>query len=76
MTLLYLLLPLLLGIPSCLTAQAPNIVFILVDDLGYLIVKNCIFISTRWNDVSFHGSPQIPTPNIDALATKGVVLDQ
>ena len=43
MTLLYLLLPLLLGIPSCLAAQAPNIVFILVDDLGYLIVNNGIF---------------------------------
>eukprot|EP00041_Stephanoeca_diplocostata_P029466 m.870442 g.870442 ORF g.870442 m.870442 type:complete len:534 (-) comp23566_c0_seq8:1823-3424(-) len=50
---------LLSGVASAKTP--PHILFIVSDDLGF-------------NDVSFHGSNQIPTPHIDSIANRGIKL--
>jgi arylsulfatase A-like enzyme len=44
------------------SAERPNIVLLLADDLG-------------WRDVGFHGS-EIATPHLDRLAAEGTQLDQ
>ena len=44
------------------TSSKPNIVFFLIDDLGYA-------------DCGFNGGQQIKTPNIDKLAAGGAVLE-
>ena len=43
--------------------RRPNIIFILVDDLG-------------WKDVGFMGSTFYETPNIDRIANEGLVFTQ
>lgn len=43
--------------------ERPNFIFILIDDMG-------------WRDVGFAGSNLAPTPNIDALAKKGLIFIQ
>ncbi|XP_046561885.1 arylsulfatase B-like [Haliotis rubra] len=46
---------------SCAAVQPPNIVFIVADDLG-------------WHDVGFR-NPHMKTPNIDKLATEGIIFE-
>ena len=44
------------------SGRAPHVIVFIADDLG-------------WDDVGFHGSGQVLTPTIDALASEAVVLD-
>ena len=52
----------LLTISTVAAKRRPHIIMVVADDLG-------------WNDVSFHGSTQIPTPTLDKLANDGVQLN-
>lgn len=45
------------------TAQQPNILVIMADDLGY-------------GDVTFQGARDVNTPNIDSIAQQGISLDR
>lgn len=49
--------------PASGTGTPPNIVYIVVDDLG-------------WRDVGFNGATDLATPNLDALAAGGMRLNQ
>ena len=54
----------LLWLPSLSSqADAPNIIVMVADDLG-------------WSDVGFHGGRDIATPSLDRLAREGVQLDR
>lgn len=60
-----LLLSVIVVTPATIPAanEKPNIVFVLTDDLG-------------WRDVGFHGAKFFETPNIDTLASNGMVFNQ
>lgn len=50
------------AIPAAPTDPRPNVVVVLVDDMG-------------WSDIGPYGG-EIPTPNLDALASRGVRFTQ
>lgn len=56
-----LCLPVIAGCNRTVTPEKPNILFILVDDLG-------------WADLGYTGSKYHETPNVDKLATEGSVF--
>lgn len=59
----YFLLSVLLAFAAVLSAEdRPNIVIVMVDDMGF-------------SDIGCYGS-EIPTPNLDSLASKGVKFSQ
>ena len=58
-SLLLLLAALLVPVRPSLSAERPNVVVILADDLGYA-------------DVGFHGCEDVQTPHLDRLAASGV----
>ncbi|MFK7820433.1 MAG: sulfatase [Planctomycetaceae bacterium] len=51
----------LFAVPASANAKQPNIVFFLIDDMG-------------WTDTGFMGSKFYETPNIDRLASEGMVF--
>lgn len=52
----------LLGVPS-FAATRPNIVMVLIDDMG-------------WGDFSCFGNKEAKTPNVDRLAAEGICFEQ
>ena len=44
-------------------AERPNVVFLLSDDQG-------------WQDYGFMGHPHVKTPNLDRLATEGLIYER
>ena len=55
----YVLVTLLLSVAPLWSAPPPNLIVIMVDDMGY-------------GDVGFNGCTDIPTPGIDSIAANGV----
>jgi arylsulfatase A len=52
-----------LSVPAADAAKRPNIVFILMDDMG-------------WRDVGFMGNSFVETPHLDRLVRQGIVFTQ
>lgn len=61
--LFFIVIPLTFACSSKNIAERPNIVIMLADDQG-------------WGDLSMNGNPDLSTPNIDQMASEGVVMEQ
>ena len=48
---------------SCVREQKPNIILIMTDDQG-------------WYDAGFNGNRHLMTPNLDRMASEGIILDR
>lgn len=48
---------------SCVAKENPNIILIMTDDQG-------------WGDAGFNGNTEIKTPNLDYLASNGIIFDR
>ncbi len=62
----FLLVCIVAGFASCkgeISAPRPNVILIMADDLG-------------WGDTGFNGNAVIQTPNLDMLASKGMVFNR
>ena len=53
----------LMGSQAFVLAEKPNIILVMADDQG-------------WGDTGFNGHPILKTPNMDAMAKSGLVLNQ
>lgn len=60
--------------PSSNSAQQPNIIFILADDLGYGDVG--VFFQNQRRQVNDRSEPYTYTPQLDKLANSGALLPQ
>ena len=60
---LVLLFFLLVVVCGAVAQDRPNIVFIIADDMA-------------WDDSGAYGNPEVPTPNIDRLASQGMRFDK
>ncbi len=69
---------------SCRADKLPNIVILFADDVSYykplkfLSAENywCVINQLGWGDLGIYGHPTSTTPNIDKMASEGLIFQQ